>query len=193
MRREDTESDKQKTIAQAAFQVFAKHGFRKTSMQLIADQAGMSRPALYLHFQSKEDVFNYLVVGYLSKVEITIQERLSQSGHPVDVLGDVFAAFDPDGIKAVLLDAAHGAELMDVKSGAVRAYADQTATSICAALADWLHREAQGARIACADPELTAQTIMSSYNGLKSPPPSYAEYKARTAALAQLLGSGLAL
>lgn len=44
-------------ILDAAFAVFAHHGFRKTSMLDIAEAAGMSRAALYLHFKNKEDVF----------------------------------------------------------------------------------------------------------------------------------------
>ncbi|WP_085308209.1 TetR/AcrR family transcriptional regulator [Planktotalea arctica] len=191
MIRETPESEKQKLIAKAAFAVFAEHGFRKTSMQRIADKAGMSRPALYLHFQSKEDVFNFLVLGYLNTVQRSILARLAQSGSPAAVIGDLFAAFDPDGIKEVLLDAKHGNELMDIKSGAVLSRAEEIAQNICSALADWLRREAHDQRIICEDPVLTAQTIMSSYDGLKNPAPSYAIYKARSAALAQLLGKGL--
>ena len=83
---EATETDKKKTIANAAFEVFATHGFRKTSMQLIAEKAGMSRPALYLHFESKEDVFGYLSIGYLTKVVEDIDVVLQVFGASVDVL-----------------------------------------------------------------------------------------------------------
>ncbi|MGB7318371.1 MAG: helix-turn-helix domain-containing protein [Planktotalea sp.] len=191
MSSEVIESEKQKAIAEAAFQVFATHGFRKTSMQMIADQACMSRPALYLHFQSKEDVFSYLSISFFTKVADTVAAILARSGDPVDVLTRVFDAFDPDGVMAVLLDAQHGAELMDAKSNTMQGTVSDIEAGIGAMLADWLALEADAGRILCDDPNTTAQTIMLSHYGLKSPPPSYAIYKARTAQLARLLGKGL--
>jgi AcrR family transcriptional regulator len=188
---EAIEKDKQKTIARAAFEVFAEHGFRKTSMQLIAEKAGMSRPALYLHFQSKEDVFRFLSNSYLTKVAADIDAVLVASGPPVEVLQSVFDAFDPNGMKAVLLDAKHGDELMEVNETTVNDFADDIGARIRVALRKWLEREATQGHIHCDDPDMTSQTIMSSYFGLKNPKPSYADYKSRTKQLAQMLGRGL--
>ncbi len=191
MSSETTDPDKQKSIAQAAFQVFAEHGFRKTSMQLIAQKAGMSRPALYLHFQSKEDVFRFLAIGYLTKVADSIDRILAVSGPATQVLQRVFDAFDPDGIKAILLDAKHGDELMAITNDSMKDAADKIAARINYAFSKWLEQENTARRIVCDTPELTARTIMSSYEGLKTPLPTYAEYKARTSQLARLLGKGL--
>lgn len=49
-----------KVLAGAA-QVFQRYGFRKTTMGDLADAAQMSRPALYLVFPSKADVFAAVV------------------------------------------------------------------------------------------------------------------------------------
>lgn len=49
--------EKTQRILAAALDVFGRYGFRKTSMQDVADAAGMSRAALYLHFRNKEDLF----------------------------------------------------------------------------------------------------------------------------------------
>lgn len=193
MSSEDIESDKKKAIANAAFQVFAEHGFRKTSMQLIADKAGMSRPALYLHFQSKEDVFGYLGISFFTNVAATIDTILTVSGDPAQVLQGVFDAFDPDGAMAFLLDADHGNELLDVKNGSSHEAVDKIATNIRLALTRWLREEALQRRIDCADPDITGQTIMSSFYGIKKPLPSYAVYKARVEQLAKMLGNGLKL
>jgi AcrR family transcriptional regulator len=190
---EAPETDKQKIIAQAAFGVFAAHGFRKTSMQRIADSADMSRPALYLHFQSKEDVFAFLVQNYFTQVADSITELLAASGPPVQVLSDMFGAWDPGGIKQVLLDAEHGHELMEVSGKSVTPDLINIELRIRNALTDWLAREAAAGHILCEDPETTSQTIMSSYKGLATPPPSYAVYKARTAQLALMIGRGLSL
>lgn len=192
MSNELLETEKQKLIALAAFQVFAEHGYRKTSMQLIAQKAGMSRPALYLHFQSKEDVFGYLSVDFFKKIEIQVDAVLAKSGSPMQVLKGVFDAFDPGGVMEILLDAEHGHELMDVKVSHAHEQVDQIMTSIRLSLTQWLRKEAELGHIHCDDPNTTGQTIMQSYYGLKIPPPSYADYKIRVAQLAALFGRGLA-
>src|SRR5581483_4919217 len=47
-------------ILAAAFARFTHYGFRRTSMEDIADEAGVSRAALYLHFRNKEELFRSL-------------------------------------------------------------------------------------------------------------------------------------
>jgi|ERR1700733_9292810 len=44
-------------IISAALNVFGRYGYQRTSMELIAQAAGISRPALYQHFSSKDDIF----------------------------------------------------------------------------------------------------------------------------------------
>ena len=48
-------------ILAAARSVFLEHGFRDTSMQMIAAEVGISAPGLYKHFESKEAIFSALV------------------------------------------------------------------------------------------------------------------------------------
>ena len=47
-------------ILAAAFARFSHYGFRRTSMEDIAAQAGVSRAALYLQFRNKEEIFRSL-------------------------------------------------------------------------------------------------------------------------------------
>jgi TetR/AcrR family transcriptional regulator len=44
-------------IVSAALNVFGRYGYQRTSMELIAQAAGISRPALYQHFSGKDDIF----------------------------------------------------------------------------------------------------------------------------------------
>ncbi|MDR8411294.1 TetR/AcrR family transcriptional regulator [Nonomuraea sp. 3-1Str] len=48
---------KREQIVAAALGVFGRYGYRRTSMDLIAQAARMSRPAVYQHFKGKEEVF----------------------------------------------------------------------------------------------------------------------------------------
>jgi AcrR family transcriptional regulator len=50
-------------LLDAAAAVFARYGFRRASMADIAAEAGVSRPALYLHFRSKKDVLASLAAA----------------------------------------------------------------------------------------------------------------------------------
>ncbi|WP_454825143.1 TetR/AcrR family transcriptional regulator [Paraburkholderia xenovorans] len=52
------DNQKRNLILDRALEVFARHGYRRTSMNDIAEAAGVSRPGLYLYFQSKEQIFN---------------------------------------------------------------------------------------------------------------------------------------
>jgi TetR/AcrR family transcriptional regulator len=51
------DSSKMDQITAAALAVFGRYGYQRTSMGLIAEAAGVSRPALYWHFSGKDEVF----------------------------------------------------------------------------------------------------------------------------------------
>lgn len=48
--------DKQSKIVQAALQSFAEHGIAKTTMQAVADKAGIAVGTLYLYYKDKDDL-----------------------------------------------------------------------------------------------------------------------------------------
>ncbi|WP_028560826.1 TetR/AcrR family transcriptional regulator [Paenibacillus pinihumi] len=51
-------------LVEAAFELFAEHGLERTSMAMIAQKVGMTKPSIYYHFSTKEEltgrVFDYL-------------------------------------------------------------------------------------------------------------------------------------
>jgi AcrR family transcriptional regulator len=48
-------------ILNAAMQVFRRHGFRRSSIEQAAEAAGLTRQALYHHFNSKEALFRAVI------------------------------------------------------------------------------------------------------------------------------------
>jgi len=52
-------------ILEAALEVFSTHGFRGTTVDQIATEAGLSKPNLLYYFPSKEAIFNELMSGLL--------------------------------------------------------------------------------------------------------------------------------
>jgi AcrR family transcriptional regulator len=54
-------------LLEAAVSVFARYGYRKTSMDEVARAAGVSRQGLYLHFADKEALFRKAVEYKLAR------------------------------------------------------------------------------------------------------------------------------
>lgn len=54
-------SDTKERIQAAARELFAEKGVQKTSLQEIADRLGITKPALYYHFGSREDLLRSIV------------------------------------------------------------------------------------------------------------------------------------
>ncbi|MCY7774876.1 TetR/AcrR family transcriptional regulator, partial [Bacillus licheniformis] len=46
----------QDAIVEAAFTLIARHGLKGTSLSMIASEVGISKPAIYYYFPSKEEL-----------------------------------------------------------------------------------------------------------------------------------------
>lgn len=69
-------------VLDAAVAVFARFGFRKTSMDEVAHAAGVSRQGLYLQFANKEELFRKALVHTLSQqlnAAVAALERADES------------------------------------------------------------------------------------------------------------------
>jgi len=71
--------EKKSQILQAAIEVFGTYGYKKTSMQDIADALDISRPALYQYYKNKEAVFLALVEHTLKLGEQAAIQGFSHS------------------------------------------------------------------------------------------------------------------
>jgi AcrR family transcriptional regulator len=83
---------RRKGLLEAAFAVFMRYGFRKTSMDEVARAADISRQGLYLHFATKEELFRATARHALETSLGGAQEALRQTGTPLE--GRLVAAFD---------------------------------------------------------------------------------------------------
>jgi AcrR family transcriptional regulator len=79
------------SVMEAAYEVFLQYGVRRASMQDIADRAGMSRAALYLHYKNKADIFEALMGAYFARPLRRWQRRLAAHDDPSDALAAAFA------------------------------------------------------------------------------------------------------
>ena len=67
----------------AALGTFVRYGYRKTSMDEIAQAAAISRPGLYLMFGSKQDLFSAAVTHALDRSLVAATEVLADTSRPV--------------------------------------------------------------------------------------------------------------
>jgi TetR/AcrR family transcriptional regulator, regulator of autoinduction and epiphytic fitness len=87
-----TPDTRKQQLLEAALTVFARHGYRKTSMDDVAQAAGVSRQGLYLHFETKEDLFRAAVLHAIHAAHAEVERALEA---PEASLEDrLVAAFD---------------------------------------------------------------------------------------------------
>jgi AcrR family transcriptional regulator len=102
----------------AAYACFTRHGVRRTTMDDLATEAGMSRPALYQHFRNKGAIFAALVEDLLATAVATAEREVADAEGLTDQVTAVLA------IKLGLLvrlwrdSPAHAAELLAPGNGA---------------------------------------------------------------------------
>jgi AcrR family transcriptional regulator len=184
--------DKQQAILRAAWQAFATYGYRKTSMDDIARGAGMSRPAVYLHYRNKDDILRSLVGQYYDASVADVGAALERDEPVADVLAKAFDAQIGETMEA-MLTSPHGMELLDTgiaTAGDIKAAGEARLAGLYAA---WLRRLAKADRVKLIDtPEQVAGTIIVALKGIKTDGPDFATVRARVAVLSQLIGQGLA-
>ncbi|MGE7749065.1 TetR/AcrR family transcriptional regulator [Lysinibacillus fusiformis] len=80
-------------IIEVAYVMFAEKGFEKTSLAMIAAEVGISKPAIYYYFQSKDQLITYLfdelykviqqdvAVDYKELSRVNFKEELLELGY----------------------------------------------------------------------------------------------------------------
>ncbi|KIC47044.1 TetR family transcriptional regulator [Ruegeria sp. ANG-S4] len=187
---EKLDDPKQAAILNSAFMAFATYGFKKTSMDDIAKGAGMSRPAVYLHYKNKQDIVRSLTQAYYSKKADAVAQALQMSGSVPEVLNRAIQA-QSDGM-AEILSSPHGVEMLDATKSMATDIVEQGEATLTKLYSDWLSQENGKRRVNLPDgPEETARTITATLKGIKLTATNAAEYTQRIAQLSALFGAGI--
>lgn len=187
---------KREAILAAAFARFAQYGFRRTSLEDIAGEAGISRTAIYLHFQNKEEVFRALV-EQLDEQGLGAAEDAAKQEGPIErrILGVLLAKH------ALFIDALrrspHAAELLDENSricGDLWARSNRRHRKLLGDLVrEAVRRRELSPGAAGVDAAGAAELLIDAANGLKSGDParqSPAAYRRRLADLVRVMVTG---
>lgn len=78
--------EKEQRVISAAKAVFLKYGYRRVTMNDLAQASGMSRPALYLVFPKKEDVFCGVVREMAREISEEVGRGLESIKSPIEKL-----------------------------------------------------------------------------------------------------------
>ena len=78
-RNERVQAEKIERVVSAAQQIFIKYGYRRTTMGDLAKAGELSRPALYLLYANKEEIFRAVITRYCKNAEKLAYERIELS------------------------------------------------------------------------------------------------------------------
>ncbi|MBW4670101.1 MAG: TetR/AcrR family transcriptional regulator [Cyanomargarita calcarea GSE-NOS-MK-12-04C] len=98
-------SDKVEQILSGAMQEFLKHGFAGTSMDRVAQAAGVSKATVYNHFQDKEGLFKTLIEQLAQEKFQSAFGRQPLQGEPRIVLRQLIAS----ALQGMICDEQHQA------------------------------------------------------------------------------------
>lgn len=107
--------DKRAAILTAAFSLFGHYGYRRTSIDDIAQEAGIAKGTVYLYFKSKEEIFRALAQQLIDHMLTATESAQSTSAGVVAQLrGMLDAKFGY--FFELLHHSAHVREILDAKN-----------------------------------------------------------------------------
>ena len=77
--KEDAEVTRQNLLG-AALKVFSRQGYASARLEDVAEEAGVTRGAIYWHFKNKADLYNTLVAETLGGIQSVVDRAVRQGG-----------------------------------------------------------------------------------------------------------------
>ena len=86
-------AERREQLLHTAVAVFAEHGFHATSMNDVAEAAGVTKPVLYQHFSSKRELFIELLADIGAELRETIAKATADASGPRQQIENGFRAY----------------------------------------------------------------------------------------------------
>jgi AcrR family transcriptional regulator len=179
-------------ILDAAMQVFSRYGFKKTSMDDLARAAGLSRQGLYLHYATKEALFEATVLHVVGATRAASRAALAREDASVEdrVLG-AFEAIHGHAVGQAGGD--HWNELLETTGKLVGPVVGELESSIIGDVARVLRAAGVAARwkrVGVSVKEL-AETLYSTSTGVKHRVTTTADYRDRMRTAVRIACAGV--
>jgi len=116
--------NKRDKVLMAARKTFLRYGFKRVTMSDIAEVAGISRPALYLVFNGKEEIFKGVYGRWVEETLAEIESKIAPLKTPEEKLR---AAFELWTVRpfALMRASSEFAELLECTFGFAQESVDQ--------------------------------------------------------------------
>jgi AcrR family transcriptional regulator len=180
---------KREAIYEAAATVFAQYGFRRTTMNDIAQAAGISRPALYLMFDNKENLFQGLAAFRLDQAIEQALGALAGGGDTNERIIAALLVFERIFYEPIA-DSPHGAELMDISQSLASELMMKDIVRLHAALAKTLSDAEQAGEVNFENsplkPKAFVELLFTGLNGVKKKASNTAEFRKMVKQLAEV-------
>ena len=162
-----SDDPRRRGLLEAAITVFTRFGFRKTSMDEVARAAQVSRQALYLHFENKEELFRAAVNHAIASALAAAVGRLRDTALPLEAR--LVQAFDDWMGRYVGTLGADAADLAQAASGLLGQLLAEQEARFTEALAKTLStsRLAAAYKPAGLNARQLAETLQATARGLK--------------------------
>lgn len=158
------------TVLRAGYETFLQFGRRRASMQDIADRAGMSRAALYLHFRNKDDIFAAMMLAYFKAAAAAVEEALAAHADPARALSAAFDAQIGDAAEA-MMRSPHAEEFFADKHTILADIMADGVGALAHVYARWIDAGVQAGRIApdavAGNSLRMARVMLAGFDGLK--------------------------
>jgi AcrR family transcriptional regulator len=181
-------------ILDGALRVFGQYGYRRTSMDDIAREAGIGKGTIYLSFASKEEVFRALSQSLAERMLTGAETARHAPGTTADRLAAMHAAWFGTYVETIH-HSPHAPELLDAKHRLSAELIADSTRRYKRLVRDVLADAAAAGELDLAAAGLTADTaaelLIASARGLESSADSPAEYRRYLAAMVRVVVAGL--
>ena len=164
------DAGKRTRILEGAMKAFLAYGYQRTTMDDIARAAEMSRPALYLLFRNKGDIYRAIAADIMDQSLLDAGRALAQQGNLAERLSGliedaVFALHDR------LAGSPHAADILDMKNNLAFDIVARWKDGLCRVIGEAIAKEVDrtGIDLAARDlsPSLLASLMIDGLEGMK--------------------------
>lgn len=178
--------DKKSRILVAARTVFLRYGYRRVSMNDIAETAAVSRPALYLLFKNKEEIFVGVLQQWIDETIADVDKELASNAMPAE---RIIRAFDIWAVRPfeMMVTSPEASEIIECKfdfaQASVKLAYERFEASIAPNLPSLAGRRSNTPPLG---PQQTAHVLASAVRGFKQTATTPAELRRLIAELLTL-------
>ncbi|MCV0394146.1 MAG: TetR/AcrR family transcriptional regulator [Rhizobiaceae bacterium] len=158
-RKEESDDPKRRRVLDGAVKVFLTYGFQRTTMDDIAKAAEMSRPALYLIFRNKGDIYRAIAAEMLEQTISVAREGLMRKD---GMVGERLVASVAENMIEFLRSfraSPHGSDILDMKNNLAADIISDWRERMARLVADAICEEAARKNVDLAARGLSARTL----------------------------------